>query len=158
MELYSGVIDDFTEYLDTLSPAELSASATFDGKSISMKSVLSHVVNSGCYYAENLKHALRGKTPSFDLEPKLPADPLDSVRSLIPRTAEACEGFWAMTEAELARKTVMTSWKQTYSVDQLLEHAIVHILWHKRQCKRIIAFASEHARTTIYFELRRKDG
>src|SRR5207244_3573741 len=106
---------------------QLVAAATFDGKSASIQWVLSHVINAGCYYAEYIKHALRGTTPSMDLKLDLPADPIEGIRSLIPRTAEALEGFWQATEAQLAKMTVQTSWKQIFSVDQMFEHAIVHI-------------------------------
>ena len=36
-------------------------------------------------------------------------------------------------------KKIITSWGQRYDIDQLLEHAIVHVLKHRRQIERFIA-------------------
>ena len=143
MELYSDVVDDFVKYLVELSPRERSAVAEFNGERISIDRVLKHVIDAGYWYAEYIKHALRRTKPTNDLTLDIPRDPIDAIRSLIPRTAEVLEGFWDSTEKQLAGMIIETSWKQAFSVDQMFEHAIVHISWHKRQCQRIIARSTQ---------------
>jgi uncharacterized damage-inducible protein DinB len=34
-------------------------------------------------------------------------------------------------------KKVITSWEQTYDIEQMMEHAIVHVLRHRRQIEKI---------------------
>jgi hypothetical protein len=35
-------------------------------------------------------------------------------------------------------KKILSGWGQVYDIEQMLEHAIVHILRHRRQVKRLI--------------------
>ena len=37
-----------------------------------------------------------------------------------------------------ASKKMLVSWGQQYNVEQLMEHAIVHILRHRRQIERFL--------------------
>jgi len=53
-------------------------------------------------------------------------------------TAAALEDKWAMSEDESERVTMPTPWGTTYTLEQMLEHAIVHILRHRRQIERLI--------------------
>jgi len=37
-----------------------------------------------------------------------------------------------------AKRKIKTRWGQLYDVDQLMEHAIVHVLRHRRQIERFL--------------------
>jgi hypothetical protein len=43
-----------------------------------------------------------------------------------------------MTDEEIERITLQTGWEVTYNLEQLLEHAIVHILRHRRLIEKFM--------------------
>jgi hypothetical protein len=36
-------------------------------------------------------------------------------------------------------KKILTHWGQVYDIDQMMEHAIVHVLKHRRQIQRFLS-------------------
>ena len=57
---------------------------------------------------------------------------------MLEYTAQTLEGRWEMTDEEIERITMPTGWGVTYNLEQLLEHAIVHILRHRRQIEKFV--------------------
>ena len=45
-------------------------------------------------------------------------------------------------EEKKANKKILMRWGQLYNVEQLFEHAIVHILRHRRQIERFLIIQS----------------
>jgi hypothetical protein len=54
-----------------------------------------------------------------------------------------------MSDEEIVRVRMDTHWGQTYDLEQLLEHAIVHILRHRRQIERFVQTESLVLRSEI---------
>ncbi|CAN5877387.1 hypothetical protein BH11BAC4_BH11BAC4_17830 [soil metagenome] len=112
---------------------------TTDENCRSVQTILSHVVHSAYGYATsiyNLKspdHKRPGKT--FHLTIKEYLLDLDSVFAFTEKV------FRDISDAELEQMNdslkIKTGWGQLYDIEQLTEHAIVHILRHKRQIERI---------------------
>lgn len=53
-------------------------------------------------------------------------------------TAQTLEGKWKMTEEDIVSAVIHSQWGVTYDLEQLLEHAIVHVLRHRRQIEKFI--------------------
>ena len=51
-------------------------------------------------------------------------------------TVETLENKWALADEDIMNNKMKVSWGQEYDLEQLLEHAIVHILRHRRQVER----------------------
>jgi uncharacterized damage-inducible protein DinB len=145
MELYEGVVGQLAEYLGGLSAEERRAAAEFDGVRVTVEAILRHVVESGEVYARYAGEALRQEEYSIKLPGNVMVDPVRTVRAVVPAMAAALEGYWEMSDAEVEGVMVDTEWGARYSLDQLLEHAIVHILWHRRQLGRVVARAAAQA-------------
>jgi uncharacterized damage-inducible protein DinB len=58
--------------------------------------------------------------------------------SMLEYTVQTLEGRWEMTDEEIEGITLQTGWEVTYNLEQLLEHAIVHILRHRRQIEKFM--------------------
>lgn len=54
-----------------------------------------------------------------------------------------------MTDAENESVTLHTGWEVTYNLEQLLEHAIVHLLRHRRQIEKFMLQGKIAARSDI---------
>jgi uncharacterized damage-inducible protein DinB len=118
----------------------LADAETKDADCHSIKTIMNHVVHSGYGYA----NAVRRKI-------SLPHEPLGRERRQIPQaeigdeidkvlayTAETLDGMWKMTYAEL--DTFVIERKEGFSenLEQLLEHAVLHVLRHRRQIEKFL--------------------
>ncbi|WP_293310494.1 DinB family protein [Pedobacter sp. UBA5917] len=107
---------------------------------ISIQTILTHVTASMFSYAVYIEN-------SIGIESIRPERlQFDQVEHYISRLREAFkynEDFFSrnpnitMEEFDQAKK-INTNWGQQYDVEQLLEHAIVHILRHRRQIKNAL--------------------
>ncbi|SFD17357.1 DinB superfamily protein [Chitinophaga sp. CF118] len=103
----------------------------------SVQTVLSHVVHSGYGYATRI-HNLRGNNlerpvKTFRLTIREYLDDLTNVFSYTENT------FSGITDNELEQfddALKMRAWGQVYDIEQMMEHAIVHILRHRRQVEK----------------------
>lgn len=110
-----------------------------DENCISIQTILSHVVSSGFGYATsiyNLKgHQKKRPDKIFHTTGKEYSNDLDAV---LVFTETVLNEF---KEEELERHEealkIKSGWGQVYDVEQMMEHAIVHILRHRRQIERI---------------------
>ena len=95
--------------------------------------IMSHVVAAGYSYADYIRKA-------FSLEANSPqrrllehAESLKEFDSMLAYTVATLDGKWEMPEDEFTAVLMTVHWGPTYDLEQFLEHAIVHILRHRRQ-------------------------
>jgi hypothetical protein len=141
MEIYQQATEDFVAYLRARTPVELSAGAVFNGRTVTIKEILNHVVYAGNEFANDLR---RGLGRPMD-QSAAPADVIEAIVAIAPRTAAALERAWHLTDPEIGKVLIDQPWNVRYTLEQVMEHAIVHILWHKRQCKRVWERAAKGA-------------
>ena len=111
---------------------------TIDENCRSVQTILSHVVNSGYGYATSINN-LKGPEmvrpgKIFHLTIKEYLDDLSSVFSFTENI------FSKIKDNELEQfddaLKIKAGWGQVYDIEQLTEHAIVHILRHRRQIEK----------------------
>lgn len=145
-----GLLDEYEKALlelqvvtRNISPEELTAvvdTETKDPDCSSVQAVLSHVVQSGYTYVVEIRKWL-GEDEDYRTNIKL-----DTVNSYILAMQEMFKFnerlFQDHPDINLEtydlNKKIKVRWGQTYDVEQLLEHAIVHILRHRRQVERFL--------------------
>jgi uncharacterized damage-inducible protein DinB len=105
----------------------------------SLQAILSHVIHSGFGYATSI-HNSRGNQlnrpeKSFHLTIK---EYLEGLSDMYNYTEKI---FLEITDEELEKhdptKKIMTNWGQLYDIEQLMEHAITHVMRHQRQIEQI---------------------
>jgi uncharacterized damage-inducible protein DinB len=104
----------------------------------SIQTILAHVVASGysyCVYIRNIKDpsAQRPLRINRDTAREY-CDDLDAVLQYTDETF--VDIFDDELEVFESDKKMLTRWLQVYDIEQLMEHAIVHILRHRRQIER----------------------
>jgi uncharacterized damage-inducible protein DinB len=112
---------------------------TADEDCRSVQTIMAHVVGAGYSYADYLRAhlAIDSHRPASErLSKSQTAAALDR---MLEYTIETFEGRWIMSEDEINAAVIDTSWGSTYDIEQLFEHAIVHILRHRRQIERLLA-------------------
>ena len=122
--------DKFTAVLD---------SETSDEDCRSAQTIMAHVVGAGYSYADYLRElfAIASNRPASELSSR--RESLERFDAMLEYTNETLKDRWIMSDEEIDASVIKTRWGVTYDVEQLLEHAIVHILRHRRQIERLIA-------------------
>ena len=61
------------------------------------------------------------------------------IDKMLAYTIETLDGKWEMSDDEIDKIVIHSGWGVTYNLEQLLEHAIVHVLRHRRQVEKFLA-------------------
>lgn len=121
--------DDFVRIVDSETRAEDCRSA---------QTIMSHVVRAGYGYADYIREqfAMASTRP----QPRLLSrqESLEQLDAALRYTVQTLEGRWEMSEEEIAATVIKSRWGAVYDVEGLMEHAIVHILRHRRQLEKFI--------------------
>ncbi|SRX75657.1 DinB family protein [Aequorivita antarctica] len=111
----------------------------------SIQTILAHVVASGysyCVYIRNLKDPSAQRPLRINRETSQEyCNDLDAVLHYTDDTF--AQIFDVELEVFESDKKMHTSWQQEYDIEQLMEHAIVHILRHRRQIERFKTILQE---------------
>lgn len=113
-------------------------SQTTDEACRSVQTIMSHVVSAGYGYADYIRGVFSvpsSRPPKGLLSPQ---ESLDQLEAMLVYTAQTLEGRWEMSDEEMMGTVIRSGWGVTYDLEQLLEHAIVHILRHRRQIEKFI--------------------
>ncbi|MBV6504764.1 MAG: hypothetical protein ILNGONEN_00317 [Syntrophorhabdaceae bacterium] len=121
--------DDFVRIVD---------SQTNDENCRSVQTIMTHVVSSGYGYADYIRQSfpISSTRPPKRLLSRQEA--VTQLEAMLEYTAQTLEGRWEMTDEQIEGITLQTGWEVTYNLEQLLEHAIVHILRHRRQIEKFM--------------------
>jgi uncharacterized damage-inducible protein DinB len=134
-------LKQLVESISDDSYAKLRDENTQDENCRSIQTILSHVVSSGYGYADYLRN--RFEIPSTRPEKRLLSrqEALNELDAMLNYTIETLENRWEMTEEEIERIVIQPRWGGNYHMEQLMEHAIVHILRHRRQLDKFLRSA-----------------
>ena len=94
---------------------------------------MSHVVAAGYGYADYIRKAFSMTKDSPQRRLLEHAESLKEFDSMLAYTEATLDGKWEMPEDQMEAVSMTVHWGPTYDLEQLLEHAIVHILRHRRQ-------------------------
>lgn len=122
--------NDFVKIVDT---------ETKDDDCRSVQTIVSHVTNSGFGYANYIRDW-------FSIPKKSPERKILSREEFVSRfdkmlayTSETLEGKWEYSDDDIKKVKMIVRWGPQYDLEQLLEHAVVHILRHRRQIEKFYA-------------------
>ena len=143
MDEYKKAIDELIVVIEPVSPHQLIK--TIEPKSsnpdcISIQTILTHVTASMFSYAVYIENSIGLKTVRPE---RLQFDYTTPYISRLREALKYNEDFFTrnpnitMEEFDQSKK-INTRWGQQYDVEQMLEHAIVHILRHRRQIKNVL--------------------
>ena len=148
LDEYKKAINELISVIKPLNFTQLSTvvnNETKDPDCKSIQTILAHSVASGYSYSVYIEN-------SIGLDTSCPYDiTFDNVNQYIEALNsmyDYCENvFKNNTIPEIEQidnsKKIKTKWGQQYDIEQLMEHAIVHILRHRRQIEKIIKRQSD---------------
>ena len=121
--------DDFVHVVDT---------QTTDEDCRSVQTIISHVVRSAYGYADYIREQFSIKSTRPESKLLSQAESLGQLEAALRYTIETLEGRWEMSDEEISKTVIKSRWGVVYNVEGLLEHAIVHLLRHRRQIEKFI--------------------
>jgi uncharacterized damage-inducible protein DinB len=111
-------------------------SETPDKDCRSVQALMQHVVRAGYGYANYLREAFSMPREEVSSEMFAVGETPDRIDGMLRYTIETLEGRWGLSDDKISAITFKTRWGNTYHMEQILEHAIVHILRHRRQIEK----------------------
>jgi uncharacterized damage-inducible protein DinB len=141
MDEYERAAAELIALIESLPAADFERTldrATQDEDCRSVQTIMRHVVRAGNGYANYLRDAFGLPTRPADVGVLRQSEVPEAMRSMLAYTADTLDGRWEMTDEEVVGTVVTTRWCVVYDMEQLLEHAIVHILRHRRQVERLL--------------------
>ncbi len=111
---------------------------TLDNDCKSIQTITFHMVQSGYTYANYINAIHERKWFEYENNIETPAKGIVELNKMLDYTESSFQGLWGKTNDELDQYTFKTRWNVIYDVEQILEHAIVHVLRHRRQVENMI--------------------
>ena len=104
----------------------------------SVQTIMTHVVRAGYGYSNYLRKefGINSDNPVYQINDADEA--ISHFDGMLEYTVQTLEGKWEMPEEEITNIKIVTRWGTTLHMETLLEHAIVHILRHRRQIERFL--------------------
>jgi len=141
MDEYERAVGELTRILDGMTDEEyerIRDTETKDEGCRSIQTILTHVIGAGYGYAGMYRdHWGMERIPRWsETVSRTVAAP--KLREMLGYTVATLEGRWNMSEDEFNAIRIESRWGQTYDFEQLFEHAIVHVLRHRRQIERFL--------------------
>lgn len=139
---YGRALAEFQAVLGAVSDADfeaLRAPDAADEDCRSLQTIAAHVVRSGYGYADAIRvaFAVDRNGPVLGLPSR--ADSLVQLGEMLRSTEATLHGRWRMTDEELLAVRCQPRRGPACNLEQLLEHAIVHVLRHRRQVQNFLA-------------------
>lgn len=140
LRAYQKVIDEFSKVLSVINEEEylfLVDPNSEDKDCISIQTIISHVVHSGYGYSHYLRtyYNIESERPDYELlEFAEIKNKISSIYFHMEKTFRNLD----LSYEEVDVVQIETPWNGKYSVEQLMEHAIVHLIRHENQIERFL--------------------
>ena len=143
LDEYERAVNDLKRVISTIQPEELIwvvDVTTEDPDCKSIQTVLTHVVRSAFGYATAIRRH-HGEAIDFRLSNPCSTS-TEYALELDAALAFTEQTFVKYPDIQLEtfepEQKILVRWGQLYDVEQLMEHAIVHVLRHRRQIERFL--------------------
>jgi uncharacterized damage-inducible protein DinB len=142
MDEYERAANEFKNLVEKITEQEfikIVDPETKDEDCRSVQTIISHVINSGYSYANYIRdwYSINKSSPNRRLY--LKKEFANEFDKMVTYTSSTLEGKWEFSDNEIQKVIMIVRWGPQYDLEQLLEHAIVHILRHRRQIEKFIA-------------------
>ena len=143
LDEYERAINELKTVIKSLTPSEIETIVdheTPDKSCESIQSILTHVIKAGYHYVVEIRNAMGENLPFINVATLNAVDDYTLALDEMFQYNEALfEDYPSIKWNEHDNHNkINVVWGQQYDVEQLYEHAIVHILRHRRQIERFI--------------------
>lgn len=134
-------LQNLLQSIDTKTYVKIIDNQTKDADCRSIQTIMNHVVRAGFGYAtlirQKFKEPYKERQQYYTVD--TPPLAIAELNKVLVYTEETLSNKWKFSWRKIRSNVIHTSWGQDFDVDQLLEHAIVHILRHRRQIEKFLS-------------------
>lgn len=105
----------------------------------SVKTIMTHVIRSGYGYANAVRRAFQIQITGEGRPAENPQSAIKLFNEMLLYTAQTLEGRWHMSYDEIDNTFVISRSGKKYDLEGILEHAVCHILRHRRQIEKLLS-------------------
>jgi uncharacterized damage-inducible protein DinB len=141
MDEYARAVWDLARMLEPLTQAQFEAvrdRTTRDEDCRSIQTVMAHVIRAGYGYIGYMRSAFESDAKPPVISVDTPAMAIEQLGTLVAYTAAVFEGRWTMPDEVIEAARIQSRWGPIFNLEQMFEHAIVHVLRHRRQIERFL--------------------
>jgi uncharacterized damage-inducible protein DinB len=146
LDVYEKTFSELQQCIDNIPDSDLEVivdDTTSDHNCQSVQSVLSHIVSAAYSYAIYIRTQHGEEFPRPDkIFHSTIQDYINDFSAAIQFTVAALKNIQDADLCDQSNK-IQVAWGQEYDIEQLLEHAIVHVLRHTRQIEKFKAAIRE---------------
>ena len=130
LSILNGITDEeFERIRDT---------TTQDEDCRSIQTIMRHVIRAGYGYAGYMRTSW-GKEPVIRWDESVSRGQIPGeMRKMLDYMIETLDGKWNLSDQEAMDMKMTVRWGPVFDFEQLFEHAIVHVLRHRRQIDRFL--------------------
>lgn len=142
MDEYQRAANEFKNLIGNISDSDfvkIVDTETKDEDCRSVQTICSHVTNSGYAYANYIRDWFGIPKSSPERKILSRSEYETEFDKMLAYTSETLEGKWEYSDDEIQKVIMIVRWGPQYDLEQLLEHAVVHILRHRRQIEKFAA-------------------
>lgn len=136
MDEYQKAALEYKEILSGLSLPQFVEVVDKETKDVDCRSIQSltfHIVQSGYTYANYIQSIRSDKWLEYDQKIEDPEEGMVEIDAMLDYTELVFKDIYYKSNEAIEVWKFETRWGVTYDFEQLMEHAIVHILRHRRQ-------------------------
>jgi len=131
-------ISDLIAKMDSYDFEAVRDRETKDEDCRSIQTVMRHVVRAGYGYAAMIRTAYGDETPRPEVPLATPPEVRVQLAEMMAFNEATLADKWELSDEGIQAVEIPARWGPTYDLEQLLEHAIVHVLRHRRQIERFL--------------------
>ena len=146
LDVYKKASEEFISVLGNVSSddfVKIVDAKTSDEDCRSIQTITRHVIRSGYGYANYILNALNifvDTTNANKMKIETSEDASNEIRKMLKFNIHSLyEVNREKVEANMFSIKFTTRWKEEFNFEQILEHAIVHVLRHRRQVEKFIS-------------------
>ena len=143
-DVYETTLTDFKRFLSEIPEERFSEMLNpgVDEDFRSVRNIIAHVVRSGYVYADHIRKRFGEESSRPDFAFDSVADGIAELDRMFRYTLDSLDNKWHLTDDDLLYTVIKTSWT-TYDLEALLEHAVVHLMRHRRQIQKLLDTADK---------------
>ncbi|HKO23043.1 MAG TPA: DinB family protein [Candidatus Eisenbacteria bacterium] len=141
MDEYERAAAELVSILNEISDEEFERirdTKTQDEDCRSIQTIMRHVIRAGYGYAGYMRTAW-GKEPVLRWDESVSRGQIPGeMRTMLDYMIETLDSKWNLSDQEAMEMKMTVRWGPIFDFEQLFEHAIVHVLRHRRQIDRFL--------------------
>ena len=141
VEEYKRAAKDYIEILKYISDKEFLEIRDHKSKDPDCKSIQTvtfHIVQSGYTYANYIQSISNNNWLEYKSSMTTTKVAINEIEKMLEYTKISFHDNWYKSNKEIEKYSFETRWGVTYDLEQLMEHAIVHVLRHRRQVENFL--------------------